>query len=167
MSNKQFVRKINKSKWNNQLSGSEDEKKIIGADAITNCLKTTSNTLSIWNVDNIEDAVIALAATRDTIAAIDIIVFDESFFEDNDIKIKQIKANNPIKDLEDFHYDIVELEFWKLGIISEEIAINASTNKTYIQRYTASTIKRLLKDAIKSDRCEVSELHPSLIAKVS
>ena len=48
-----YIRKIARSKWQeSQLSTDEDEAieevKRVKADAITNCIKTTGNKLSLW-----------------------------------------------------------------------------------------------------------------------
>lgn len=51
-----YVRKIARSKWQeNQLSANKEqaieEVKNVKADAITNCIKTTGNKLSLWRVE--------------------------------------------------------------------------------------------------------------------
>ena len=65
-----LVRKINKAKWQQiDLTISNDA----SGDAITNCLKTKSNTLSVWMIDSenqIDDAFLALLANQDRIETI-------------------------------------------------------------------------------------------------
>jgi len=56
------VRKINKAKW---LRADIVNSAEIPADAITNCLRTQQNNLSVWRIkseDEIENAVIAISS---------------------------------------------------------------------------------------------------------
>ena len=57
-----LVRKINRAKWlQTDIAHGDD----ISADAITNCMKTTSNRLSVWEVESearIEEAALAIAS---------------------------------------------------------------------------------------------------------
>ena len=57
-----YIRKIARSKWQeSQLSTDEDEAieevKRVKADAITNCIKTTGNKLSLWRVEEKRDSI--------------------------------------------------------------------------------------------------------------
>ena len=57
-----YVRKISRSKWQeSQLSTDEvkalEEVRSVKADAITNCIKTTGNKLSLWKVDEKRDVI--------------------------------------------------------------------------------------------------------------
>ena len=57
-----YVRKISRSKWQeNQLSTDTkkalEEIKSVKADAITNCIKTTGNKLSLWKVEEKKDSI--------------------------------------------------------------------------------------------------------------
>lgn len=51
-----YVRKISRSKWQDNPLSTNEEKALqeirnVAADAITNCIKTTGNRLSIWRVE--------------------------------------------------------------------------------------------------------------------
>ena len=163
-----IVRKVTKAKWNNQLSDDTELNSIISADAITGCLKTKSNTLSIWKVEKENDAILALASMNDSIVPIDYIVIEEKFFEENNILVKNIIAeSNPVKELQDKHYDIQNLDYDSLGKISKEIASNIVSNKKeYIKRCKALKVKEILLEAISNDKVKLEDLNENLQKKL-
>ena len=102
-----LVRKITKSKWfqNDILNGAE-----VSADAITNCLKTTKNTLSVWRVDNeetIEEAALAIVANQQYLETIDVVLLDEEYFLKYQIKIENTEGNTIVEDLKNTHVDLI------------------------------------------------------------
>jgi hypothetical protein len=165
---KVIVRKVTKAKWNNQLTEDNELNLVISADAITGCLRTKSNTLSIWNVDNEKDAILALASMNDSIVPIDYIIFDNSFFSANQIDIKNVVSqSNPVEGLRDKHYDIVNLDYESLGKVSKEIASKIVLDKkNYIKRYKANDVKELLKEAISTKKLKIEDLNHNLQKKL-
>lgn len=161
-----FVRKITKTKWKNQLSDDNSIQTIISADAVTSCLRTDKDTLSIWNVKDEKDAVLALAAVNTSISVIDIVIFEKNFFDSNNIVITNKKASNPVRDLEELHYDIECLDYEKLGILANYIANNTIENKEFIKRFTVGEIKDILKKAVEEDRIDVNDLDSNLKSKI-
>lgn len=164
----QIVRKVTKSKWNNQLSDDADLNLVITADAITGCLRTKLNTLSIWKVENVDDAILALASMNDSIVPIDYIVLSEAFFEKNSIKIENIIAeSNPVEELREKHYDIIELNYESLGLLSREIASNIASDKmNYIKRCKPKEVKEILQKAITDGKLKLEDLSPNLKEKL-
>ena len=162
-----FFRKITKAKWNNQLHSDAKFHNIISADAVTSCLRTSSNQLSVWKVANIADAILALAVVADTIVSIDIVSIEEAFFNSKSLIVQQsIAESNPVIDLRECHYNIEELNYDSLGIVSKELASNISNNKDYIVRYTVKQIKQIIKDALDAKRVALSDLKPELKEKI-
>jgi len=163
-----FIRKVTKAKWNNQLSEDSNLNSIISADAITGCLRTKSNTLSIWNVDDVDDAILALASVNDSIVPIDYIVIDDEFFHKTGVTIKNVIAeSNPVESLREKHFDIINLDYNSLGLISKEIANGIILEKNkYISRCNATNVKKILKDAISTKRIKLEELNSNLQSKL-
>lgn len=154
-----LARKVTKSKWNNQIV---EKNKIISADAITSCLRSTNNTISVWDVDNIEDAVLALACTNTSLIVIDIVALSKEHLEEMDIEVKKVKATNPVDDLNEKHCDIVNLDYSKLGIIANKIADETIKNSDYIIRYSKSKVKEIIKKAIVEGRISIDNLDENL-----
>lgn len=163
-----YIRKITKSKWNNQIQDLDDTlKNIIPADTIVECLKTKGNTLSIWEVEDTEDAVLALAAVSQSISLIDVITFEKDFFDNSGIVIEnKIVEENPVIDLQKKHYDIVNLNYDTLGEVAKHIANKVKDNESSIIRYTVGDIKKIIKKAVAADRVDISKLSPSIQASI-
>lgn len=154
-----FVRRVTKSKWENQLAKLNN---IISADAITSCLKTKDNEMSVWSVDNIEDAILALASTNTSIATVDVVELDAKRLNHLRFKVHQKNARTPAEQLNDKHYDIVELDYTALGVIANEIASETTKNSDYIKRYSASAVKKILKNAITEGKIKLDALDENL-----
>lgn len=163
-----IVRKVTKAKWNNQLENNDSLNLIISADAITSCLRTTSNTLSIWKVENIDDAILALASVNDNIVPIDYIVLDDEFFESLGIEIKNVVSeSNPVKDLREKHFDAINLDYCSLVLISEKIALNIVRDKqNYIKRCSTKKVKEILLTAIREHKLQLEDLNDKLQQKL-
>lgn len=158
-----YIRKITKSRWNNQLNGDAAIKDIIPADTIVYCLKTEGNTLSIWEVEEVEDAILALASVSNSISTMDVISFEKSFFDEKEIDIEnKIATSNPVVDLQKKHYDIINLNYNTLGDVANNIASQAKEDEKNIKRYTIGDIKKIMKKAIEEGRLDVRTLHENL-----
>lgn len=159
-----FIRRVTKSKWQNQLDKLSN---IISADAITSCLKTKDNEMSVWSVDNIEDAILALASTNTSIAIVDIVELDAKRLNQLKFKVHQKNAKTPAEQLNNKHYDIVGLNYTTLGVIANEIASETTKNSEYIKRYSAAAVKKILKDAITDGKIKMDALDENLRKKLS
>ena len=157
--NNRLARKVSMSKWNNQI---ENKSKVVSADAITSCLKTKDNTLSVWCVENVEDAVLALACVNTSISPIDILEFTKERLGEISIEISAVKATNPVADLVNKHYDIINLNYNSLGIIANEIANETIKNSTFITRYSKPKVKKIIEQAITDGRVNVVDLPDNL-----
>lgn len=159
-----LVRKIDKAKWlqNDILNGGD-----ISADAITNCMKTTKNTLSTWlipTLDDLPDAILAIVSGHQHIDTIDVVYFHKHSLENNGIVLQQTKGNTPVKDLVDRHIDISNLTYKSLGTIASNIVQELRASR--VERYTRAKIIKLLNDAIIKGRLQKNELHESVQSKL-
>ena len=139
-----LVRKINRSKW-----PQEDEKNVfkVASDAITICLKSCGNTLSVWEIDNeqnLDEAVLALASGFQHLESIDVVMLESDRLQ-AEIKSKQTKGQTPVKDLE----HIIE-----------------KLRQKKIKRYTISDLKKILNTAIATGRLKREDLNASVANKL-
>jgi len=159
-----LIRKINKSKWY-QINIMEDDD--VSADAITNCLKTTGNTLSVWSIDSEEDideAVLAIASNLDHIETIDVVILNDTTLREYGISIITSTGNTPIESLREIHRDLAELTFSKLGIVKDHIVERIRNNK--IKRFTKGQLKKLLSNAINKGLLQFDDLNDSIREKL-
>jgi hypothetical protein len=159
-----LVRKINRNKW---PQDGDEEVFEINCDAITNCLKSTKNTLSVWKIEtenDLDEAVLALAANFQHLESIDVIVLDGEDLVKANVKCEQTKGITPVKDLENTHFDLCELNYFSVGLVAEHIAKRIKCDK--IKRYNEGALKRILKGAIESNRIKLEDLNESVAKKI-
>lgn len=159
-----LIRKIDKAKWmQNDILGGED----VSADAITNCMKTKGNVLSVWQVaeeGTIEDAVLAIVSSHQHLDTIDVVCLEPSSLQGEGIRLQSTPGLTPVKDLTDQHIDIFGLTYRTLGTVAKHTV--EMIKKEKIVRYTKDNIKKLLNVAINSGRVQSDDLHKSLREKL-
>ncbi len=159
-----LVRKINKAKWF-QVDIENDSD--VSADAVTNCLRTTNNTLSVWQINtekDLDNAVLALVTKHEHLETIDIIILEESSIKDYNISIVASPGETPIDKLAQNHRDLAELTFSKIGSIKDYIVERIRTDN--LRRYTKGSLKKLIQLAIKEGTIELDDLKESFRDKI-
>lgn len=154
-----LVRKINRGKWNN----ASDDVFELASDAITSCLRSQKNSLSVWKIDSedsIDEVVLALAANFDTLETIDVVILDGEYLIRVNVEKEESEGNTPIEDVDAQHFDLVNLNYYKIGLVAEHIIERIKLNK--VKRYTRTELKALLKKAIADNRIEIEDLNESV-----
>ena len=158
-----LVRKINISKW--PQNGEKDVFKV-ASDAITICLKSSGNTLSVWKIDkeqNLEEAVLALASGFQHLEAIDVVMLEEDKIKEG-IEAKQTVGQTPVKDLENTHFDLINLNYYTIGLIAESIIKEIEVKR--VKRFTIGKLNLILNDAIANGRLKREDLKESVASKL-
>lgn len=159
-----LIRKINKAKWFQVDIMNDDD---VSADAITNCLKTIKNTLSVWNIeseDDIDKAILAIVSCQDHIETIDVVILNTDRIKDYDINIIASTGRTPIEELKNLHRDLSGLTYSKLGKIKNHIVERIRNDR--IRRYTKVKLKKLLLDAIQNGKLKIEDLNDSIQNKL-
>lgn len=159
-----LVRKLGKMDELFALSGKTDIAAIY-ADIPTTEFRTKNGTLSTWyidSLDDIEDAVLAIAVSSSEIAKMDFIIIDTDILLKNSLEYRQTYAGQEIAipDLQDTHYDIVDISIEKLVNCTkayQTVVEMDPEGETYIIRYAAGEIKDLLKKALADKRVDESK----------
>jgi hypothetical protein len=155
-----LVRKINLAKWKQVDLDKTDD---VSADAITNCLKTTGNTLSVWHIEteaDLDSAILAIVANQDHLDKIDVVFLDEPTLTEYNLKIVANKGQTPVERLNNTHRDIAELNYTKLGQVKDQI-VHCLRNSKH-KRYTVNALKKILNDAIDKGLVHKEDLRESL-----
>lgn len=158
-----FIRKINRNKWLQADQVPDD----VSADAITGCMRTQRNTLSVWEVQDenkIDEAVLAIVSAGDHLETIDVIQIDREHLEENRIDCIQTEGRTPVEDLVGTHVDLCNLAYKELGIIAYHIVDKFRQGK--VERYTKTRLKGILKDAIQQQRLETTDLEDAISDKL-
>ena len=160
------VRKINRAKWREAdiVNGAE-----IPADAITNCLKTQTNNLSVWKIkseDEIENAILAISSGSDKqyLESFDIVILDSEYLEQKGIEFMVTEGNTAAKMPKDMHSNMVDLTYEKLGIIAYHIVEKFIEKK--VLRYTLKKLKDILNNAINEKRVDINILSENIKNKL-
>lgn len=160
-----LVRKINKAKWH-QIDIENDND--VSADAITSCLRTRSNSLSVWKISNESDldlAVLALVSNQDHLESIDIVILEQDTLENKyNINVVASPGVTPIHSMANDHRDLTDLRFSSLESMKNHIVERIRDNK--IKRYTRGNLKELLKNAIKDGIVKFEDLKDSVRDKL-
>ena len=158
-----LVRKISKSKWTSGDTVPED----IQADAITGCLRTHGNKLSVWAIQDessIDEAFLALVAAGDRLDTIDVVQMNFEELQKDGFRCARTKGRTPVEDLVDTHLDICDLSYGKLGVIACYIA-NMVRNGKQVRR-TVGELKEILRTAIAEGRLSEEELKEDIRKKL-
>lgn len=158
-----LIRKINRNRWLQVAKAPDD----ISADAITGCMRTQRNTLSVWEVpdeNKIDDAVLAIASAGHHLETIDVVQIDREHLEENKIDCIQTSGHTPVSDLVDTHIDLSNLAYKELGIIAYHIADRFRQDK--VKRYRERQIKEILRTAIQKQRLDTENLSESIRRKL-
>ena len=164
-----LVRKLLKRESLDLIKNTTDIKDVI-ADFATTEFRTKNGKLSTWcieKVQDIDDAVLAIAVTSSKIERMDFIIIDTSYIEQQNLKFKQSYAGIDIavSELQDTHYDIEELTLPKLiscTSVYKRVLEADDDSETYIIRYLESKIKDLLEKAISDGRLDEGKLNKNI-----
>ena len=156
-----LVRKLIKIDAVFSLSDEVDVTKIY-ADIPTTEFRTRNGALSTWIIDTLDDlgdAVLAIAVTSSEISKMDFIVIDTKLLTDNELEYRQTYAGQDIAipDLQNTHYDILNVTVDKLINcinVYQAIVKTDPDGEKYIIRYAAGEIKDLLRSALLENRID-------------
>lgn len=161
-----LVRKFNKAKWlQTDLNATSD----VGADAVTGCLNTRGNSLSVWQIDdetpaNLDTAVLAIVSKHTHLATFDVVILDEAVLTNHDILIEENPGDTPVDSLKHRHRDISNLTFSSLGHLKDAIIDKLRSESTV--RITVGHLKRIINQAVADDLLIASDLSPSIQSKL-
>lgn len=162
-----YLRMISKkAKWE------ENRNKCIGdlsSDIITNCLRTSNDTLSLWYLDDnseIDEAIIALASNRDLLQKIDYLIIPDEYIKKYSLSLEWENGNSPYERFNNQHWNIVNLNYSKLGVVSEMILdiINSGSGK--IERVYEDEVAEKLHVAIRAGNLKMGRLSEKLQEKL-
>lgn len=164
-----LVRKLNKRENVTKMCSSTDIDSIL-ADGPVGEFRTKNGTLSTWKIDSLEDienAVLAIAVTSSKLTRMDFIIINTDILDSRGLKYENTYAGQDIAvpDLQDSHYDIVEVTLKKLydcSFVYRIIQSDDNDDGKFIVRYAEREIKDLLKKAYSENRIDLEILSDSI-----
>ncbi len=162
-----YVRMISKrGKWNNVKDKSYGE---LSSDAVTKCLKTTGETLSLWyakDEKDIDKAIVALASTKERIDTLDYIVIEDSLIDSYELELSNTEGKSAYVEFNKQHFDIIGLNYLKLGKVIELIHNIVSKEEDAIKRIKSKQIKQKLKSALDNGKLSENHINKDLLGKL-
>ncbi len=152
----ELIRKVSLAKWKNSLAVGPD---YISADAVTGCLRTTGNTLSVWKAETEEEydqSVLALLASLTSMETIDIVRLGIEELEQNDLELAETEGDTRAKGLGSLHRDIVNLNHGSLKSVAEIVKAKVAENKSI--RLRRQDIKAILSKAVADNIVDIDTL---------
>lgn len=161
-----LARKITQAKWRPREGFAEGE---IAADAVTVDLKTQDNSLSFWRcptetTEDLEKAVLAIAATRNRVEKIEIVWLIDDDLQNDCQTLENTEGDTPVLELKELHVDVCRLDYVRLGKVAIRIA-TALENCRW-RRITKGRVRELLVEAVKQKRVELADLQQSIQTEV-
>jgi hypothetical protein len=166
-----LVRKIELSKWKQRkiLRGEPPS-----AEAITLDLKAIGNKLSAWEIDNVdelEEAVLAIVSGGTNLETIDIVMIDIARLEAERLRINQSQGPTKYSGFSDRHRDIIGLEYDSLEYdslgrvarcIIESMRFKNESVSTLTDRFTVSRLRGIFEAGIAASKIRPEDLHPDI-----
>ena len=146
-----LVRKINRNNWAEEL----EDASAIGADAITQCLKTKGNAMSVFQIpseDQIDEVFLALASNAEHLEATDLVAMDQGHISGLGMSLIQTAGITPIENLQKIHCDITELRYDTLGPIAYHVF--ECVRDDHWMRRTKGELKDIIRKAIAEKRLD-------------
>jgi hypothetical protein len=168
-----YVRKISRSKWQEDPLSADEEKallevKKVAADAVTNCIKTTGNKLSLWRVEEKRDSIddiIPLIVGFERPDTCDIIyISDEVFLQEGIVKEQSSEdANTPIEELKQYHYNAIVEDYEGLGKFARIVLRSLDNHK----RFKGKEVKTKLREMLDRQEIDREMISDKLYEKIS
>ncbi|NCU07400.1 hypothetical protein [Pantoea ananatis] len=168
-----LLRKISITKWQPNLTLAPDQ---FSGDAITGCIRTSGNTLSVWSSssddfasDEVEKIVVALATTMTTPDVIDVVWLDEDWLRQHGVDIKSEPGLSKFGSVNPMHRDLVSINHKQLAIVGKHIVDQYNkAPKTNYKRFSKPALIALVKKWVeKEDTFKLEDLNEKWIASLN
>jgi len=142
-----LARSVTTVKWTERDIGGQMS---VPAQGITNDIRVTEDCLSFWTCDpshlpSLEQVVLALAATRDTVDRLDLVWIDEAAIQKIPLRIVATEGDTPAQPLRDRHRDVADINLTGLYKLAQDVA--KAVNGTQTKRWTKAEVRKILKNA--------------------
>lgn len=156
------------SKWRTKPYLAADA---IRADAVTGCLKTIGDRVSVWRCENdpkdVDEVFLALAtgSKSSSFETMDIVVLPENELADAGLVAESSEGDTAVEDLKERHFDLAYLDLDKLAGLARIVASRVKSSQ--VVRRTERQIKDLVRQAVSAGRVRRDELNEELGQKLS
>lgn len=162
---KYLVRKFSKAKWTLIPEDTGDYRNL-QADVLSTCIKTSTNTLSVWGIesnnwDEITPVLAALFSSSDNPARTDIIILDKEVIEKQlGISLRQTDGITPaVDEVNKLHFNLIDIDLNKVeafaSLMYEE---NIKLDNPFIRRFREREVIEIVKSSIAAQKIDPDKL---------
>jgi hypothetical protein len=160
-----LARSVTTVKWKERDIGGRTA---VPAHGITNDIRVTEDRLSFWTCDpshppSLEQVVLALAATRDTVDRLDLWI-DETAIKNIPLRIVPTVGNTPAQLLRDRHRDVADIDLGAMHELAQGVA--KAVNGTQTKRWTKAEVRRILKNAAAQNSLDMNGVGERLRSEI-
>jgi len=136
----------------------------IRADAVTMCLRTNNDTLSVWQCrstnEDIREVMLAIASTMDPIETMNVVLIKKTDLNANSIAFEGTpqETETPIKELSNRHFTLINLTAEQLCSLARQIATNVRQNID-IYRFTQKKLLTFMANAVEDGRLRLNQFY--------
>lgn len=160
----QLLRKISVAKWKASLKLGDD---YLSADAITGCLRTSGNTLSVWRFSNDEEArqsLLALGSSLTKIETINYITLAVSDLEEDALRLVDSEGKTAAIASNILHRDIVDLDHG--GLAKVAVHVKKKVKLDDFKTLSKGELKKMLVEGIASGALDAEILDKKLLQEI-
>lgn len=161
-----YIRKISRSKWPKEIANAKVAD--VRADAITGCLRTTEDKLSLWKVERIgnpEEDLLPLITGFEKPNRCEVVYIDEKLLIDAKVDLVQEKGNTPLKELQDTHYDAIVNNYEGLGTFAQIILTVLNEENTSV-RISDKKVAQIIKSLVEDGKINKEDLNTKMQEKL-
>ena len=152
-----LARKIRRALWDETLQVDPED---VAADAVTNDLRTSSQTLSVWECgtkDELTEIALVLACGMKGSGPVGLVLLDADVLKSAGIPMVRTPADTPLASLNDRHVDLAELTLARLVAIARRIAEKVRSD-TDCWEFRKQEVRDIVAKAVQEDRLSVQQL---------
>lgn len=162
------ARKFNRAKWEKPPFIKDDD---IPADAVTICLKTGDNKLSLWECTDektsLEDVVLALATgvRVGQLEKMHVIALPKEELASAQLVLYKSQGDTQVQELRERHLDLIELTLSKLAAFARLMATQMRGDIN-CHSFTKKEVAKIINNSISAGRITADKLAPGIQAEL-
>jgi len=159
-----LARKFTLAKW--AKSEFIDDDNDVQADALTICLRTTNNSLSLWNYindtdghDNLTDIVYNFLCQQEKLCSIYIILLEDDVIVNTGLNLEQTPGEAILDSLKDKHFCVNNLTGKKLLSFAELMKTKLNKGNNSYSQFTPLELKNILLEKWENTTFSLNQLN--------
>lgn len=161
-----LARKISRGRWGVQAWMAASA---IRADAVTLCLKTEGDTLSVWECSedraDVAEVILALATNFQRLDTVDVVLLDSDELQAAGVELEATAGLTPVDDLKYRHRDLARLDMDRLSAVATQVAIQVRGD-VRCHRFTKREVRDIVRDAVGRGRVRKELLQPKVAEEI-